>query len=84
MKVYVVVERDIDVDSGLFDTQILYVCERLEKARDIFYTNISFARQTFQEYDYEEEQTDLSYVIWEKEFYASNHIALEIVEKEII
>ena len=87
MEIYVLTQTNVDVDSGDFETQVLCVSADFGKPQHILEERQKGLRKFFNErYDYEESnycEGDMSWEIWQKEFYASNHVSLQITQETL-
>ena len=86
MTVYVVKSTYIDVDSGDFESRVEGVFENIEGAHTLMVNLIKDTRHDFKDYDTEEEDYvdgDMSWSIWEKEYYMSHHCDITISECEV-
>lgn len=87
MEVYVLIKNDLDVDGGIFETEVVGVYETFSQAERKMQVLMNEARDSFEEkYDIEQDEYvegDMSWSIWELGEYATNHIDLIIQCKEI-
>lgn len=81
MEVYVLVCNSVNVDGGDFTTEVVGVYQEFAQALKVMKQYMKHIREEFEDYDFEEEKYvdgDMSWSIWEKEQYASNHCDLII------
>lgn len=86
MLVYVLTSTYICVDSGDFESRVDGVYENIEDALKQMKQEIKDTRIDFEEVDYEEDnyvEGDMSWSIWEKEYYMSYHCDIKITECEV-
>lgn len=83
MKVYVLVEDYVNVDAGDFATNILGVYESKDKAKKKFNKEKREIVKEFESCDYEMEESETVFSIWETGEWATYHDTMMIVEKEI-
>lgn len=86
MEVYVLVCNSINVDSGDFVTEVIGVYQEFGKAQEVMERHIIDIRNEYDYCDTEEEDYvdgDMTWSIWEKGEYASNHCDLIIQCVEI-
>ena len=86
MTVFVLICGYTNVDSGDFSTSVIGVFNSYENAYKMMVAEIESTRKDYECYDTEEEQFvegDMSWSIWQKGEYASNHCDL-IISEEIV
>ena len=86
MTVFVLICGYTNVDSGDFSTSVIGVFDSYENACKMMVKEIESIRKDYEGYDTEEEnfvEGDMSWSIWEKGEYPSNHCDL-IMSEEII
>lgn len=82
-EVYVLVEDYTNVDSGDFATNVLGVYQDLEQAKLRLAKEKRDIVKHFQHVDYEMEESETVFSIWETGEWATFHDTIMIVEKEI-
>ena len=87
MQVYVLTSEYLNVDSGDSEHRVDGVYETFEQAQKAMEQEIKDARTDFEGVDYEEDnyvKGDMSWSIWEKEYYMSYHCNIKISEQTVI
>lgn len=86
MEVYVLVCNSVNVDGGDFVTEVIGVYKTFGQAQKVMEQHMVDIRNEFDYCDFEEEEYvdgDMSWSIWEREEYASNHCDLIIECKTV-
>lgn len=86
MLVYVLTSTYICVDSGAFESRVVGVYENVEDALKRMKQEIKDTKTDYERYGTEEDnyvEGDMSWSIWEKEYYMSNHCDIQITECEV-
>ena len=87
MKVFVLISTYIDVDSGDYESRVDGVYESVEDANKQMQQEIKDTRTDFENYDTEEDnyvEGDMTWSIWEKDYYMSHSCVIKITQCEII
>ena len=87
MKVYVLTSTYICVDSGDYESRVDGVYGNVEDALRQMKQEMKDDRIDFKDCDAEEDdyaEGDMSWSIWEKDYYMSHHCDIKITECEVI